>query len=135
MGNRAVITFEPYNENNVGIYVHWNGGRASVEGFLNACKELKCNDPCDDSYGITGMIYAICLFFNYDGSSIGVDVCKNLDENNSDNGVYVIGKDFKIVDRIFFEGEEEVNAEKTATICNDIIKKANKAFLRAKVQL
>jgi len=40
MGNRAVITTAPYSTSNVGIYVHWNGGRASVEGFLKACREL-----------------------------------------------------------------------------------------------
>lgn len=125
MGNRAVITHEPYNQSNIGIYVHWNGGRASIEGFLQACKELNYNDPCEDNYGFAGLVYAICLFFNYDGASIGVDVCSNLDEDNHDNGVYVIGKGFKIVDRKFFKGEEEINAEKTEHIKQSIIDKVN----------
>ena len=129
MGNRAVITHEPYNENNVGVYVHWNGGRASIEGFLQACKELGYRDPCEDNYGFTGMIYAMCLYFNYDGTSVGVDVCKNLDQHNFDNGVYVIGKGFKIVDRKFFEGEEEINLEKTEHIRNEIVTKSSKIKL------
>ena len=32
MGNRAVITTE---KKDLGIYLHWNGGRDSVEAFLN----------------------------------------------------------------------------------------------------
>ena len=31
MGNQAFIVPK---HSNVGIYVHWNGGRGSVEGFL-----------------------------------------------------------------------------------------------------
>jgi hypothetical protein len=42
MGNRAVITTtrerEPKNSNEIGIYLHWNGGRNSVEAFLTYCK-------------------------------------------------------------------------------------------------
>jgi hypothetical protein len=38
MGNRAVITLKPHEGksygNQVGIYVHWNGGRDSIEAFL-----------------------------------------------------------------------------------------------------
>ena len=37
MGNRAVITTE---NKKIGIYLHWNGGRDSVEAFLKYC-ELK----------------------------------------------------------------------------------------------
>jgi len=39
MGNRAVITFATYT-NAPAIYLHWNGGRASVEGFLSAARQL-----------------------------------------------------------------------------------------------
>ena len=35
MGNRAVITTKENMYNNgVAIYLHWNGGRDSVEAFL-----------------------------------------------------------------------------------------------------
>jgi hypothetical protein len=36
MGNRAVITTE---QKRIGVYLHWNGGLDSVEGFLTYCKE------------------------------------------------------------------------------------------------
>jgi hypothetical protein len=35
MGNRAVITD---NKQRIGIYLHWNGGRDSVEAFLKYCE-------------------------------------------------------------------------------------------------
>ncbi len=34
MGNRAVITTE---DKQMGVYLHWNGGRDSVEAFLDYC--------------------------------------------------------------------------------------------------
>ena len=35
MGNRAVITTKENMDNNgIGIYLHWNGGRDSVRAFL-----------------------------------------------------------------------------------------------------
>ena len=42
MGNRAVITnsksFDVANSTDLGVYLHWNGGRDSVEAFLKYCK-------------------------------------------------------------------------------------------------
>ena len=43
MGNRAVITtrkagVNPANSDATGVYLHWNGGRDSVEAFLAYCK-------------------------------------------------------------------------------------------------
>lgn len=35
MGNRAVITT---TDQRIGIYLHWNGGKDSVEAFLKYCK-------------------------------------------------------------------------------------------------
>lgn len=44
MGNRAVITTSKStdikNSTDIGIYLHWNGGRDSVQAFLKYC-ELK----------------------------------------------------------------------------------------------
>jgi len=39
MGNRAVVCFDEYNDDAIGIYLHWNGGRDSVEAFLMAAKK------------------------------------------------------------------------------------------------
>ena len=118
MGNRAVITFAPYKKTNVGIYLHWNGGRASVEGFLQACKELGYRTPGSDSpYAMARLIGVIGTFLG--GTlSVGAGICSALDCDTGGNGLYVIGGDWEIVGREYLrEGfREEVNPEKTRQI-------------------
>ena len=106
MGNRAVITTrENFENNGVGIYIHWNGGRDSVEAFLDYCKLAGHRSPTDDCYGWARLTQVISNFFG--GSlSIGVDVVNNLDCDNWDNGVYLIDG-WKIVGRKYFDGEEQ----------------------------
>ena len=48
MGNRAVIATR---EKKIGVYLHWNGGRDSVEGFLTYCKLKGYRCPEKDNYG------------------------------------------------------------------------------------
>ena len=126
MGNRAVITFAPYKKSNVGVYLHWNGGRASVEGFLQACHDLGYRTPgSDPSYAMARLTHVICAFLG--GSlSVGVDQCKNLDCDNGDNGVYVIGPDgWTIAGREHIrEGfREEIDVEKTRQIAEVCVEK------------
>lgn len=123
MGNRAVITTAPFDENDVGIYVHWNGGRASIEGFLLAAKELGYrNMTSDRGYGLARLAQAIGLFFGADqDTNIGVGRVDKLDTNNYDNGTYLIGGNWEIVGRMYFDGEEEISAEKTRQIADKII--------------
>lgn len=126
MGNRAVITTAPYSGNNVGIYLHWNGGRASVEAFLQAAKDLGYRSPGygSDSYGIAGLAGLIWAYLATDGLSAGIGLCKHLDTDNGDNGTYLIGKDWEIVGRKFFDGgREEINPKKTAQIKADVLEK------------
>lgn len=109
MGNRAVITTEKgwlCKENNLGIYLHWNGGRDSVEAFLTYCKMKGYRTPESDNYGWASLGAVITNFFGADGTSIGIDIVSRLDCNNFDNGVYII-KDWEIIDRKFFEGREQ----------------------------
>ena len=53
MGNRAVITAslsnDPQTSNDIGIYLHWNGGRDSVEAFLEYCKRRGFRPPDQDN--------------------------------------------------------------------------------------
>jgi hypothetical protein len=98
MGNRAVITFDK----KVGIYLHWNGGLDSVGAFLKYC-ELR--GFRFDDYGLARLVQIISNFFGGD-LSIGVGPYNELDTDNGDNGVYVV-KDWKIVERLFYEGEEQ----------------------------
>ena len=107
MGNRAVITLPRFEKDKktVGIYLHWNGGRDSVEAFLKYCELRGFRSPEKDDYGIARLVQVIANFFGGD-LSIGVNNCDMLDTDNYDNGVYLI-KDWKIVGRKFFKGEEQ----------------------------
>ena len=115
MGNRAVITTNnnlndtplQNRADKTGIYLHWNGGRDSVEGFLAYCKLKKYRGPDEDeSYCLARLVQVIANFFD-SGLSVGVGPLNQLDCDNYDNGVYVIGKNWKIVDRKYYEGEEQ----------------------------
>ena len=106
MGNRAVITSKENFENNgIGIYLHWNGGRDSVEAFLKYCELKGYREPTSDCYGWARLTQVIGNFFG-GSTSLGVDVVNRLDCDNWDNGVYIIDG-WKIVDRKYFEGEEQ----------------------------
>jgi len=103
MGNRAVIAFVDdkgkQDKNSVGIYLHWNGGRDSVEGFLQAAKDYGIRSG---SYGVARLTQIICNSFP--GTlSVGVGVVKKLDCDNWDNGVYWVDKEFNIVSREYIE--------------------------------
>ena len=102
MGNRAVITTE---EKQIGIYVHWNGGRESIETFLAYCDLKEYRPPETDCYGWARMCQVIANYFG-GGLSIGIDKYNRLDTDNWDNGVYII-KDWKIVGREFQKYKDE----------------------------
>ena len=61
MGNRAVITTE---DKQLGVYVHWNGGRSSIEAFLTYCKlkEYRTPETKYREYGFS-IIFGIYLLF------------------------------------------------------------------------
>ena len=109
MGNRAVITTstseDVKNSKDIGIYLHWNGGRDSVEGFLKFCELAGYRSPDVDNYGWAQLCRIIGNFFG-DGMSVGIDTCDHLDCDNYDNGVYII-RNWKIVDRKYFNGKEQ----------------------------
>ena len=101
MGNRAVITDE---RKKVGIYLHWNGGRDSIEGFLKYCKMKGYRN---DDYGMARLAQTICNYFD-DGLSCGVDLLENLDCDNWDNGMYIINTStWEITGREYFNGVEQ----------------------------
>lgn len=102
MGNRCVITTR---DKRVGIYLHWNGGRDSVEAFLKYCELKNYRPPEEDNYGWARLCQVIGNFFG-GGLSIGIDEYKHLDADNGDNGVYII-ENWKIVDREYFDRHEQ----------------------------
>lgn len=98
MGNRAIV--KPINEN-IGVYLHWNGGVDSVTAFLEYCKLKGYRDfggERVDGYGIARFVQVVSNFFG-GTTSIGIEM--NVDEteecaNGLDNGIYVIdGWDIK----------------------------------------
>ena len=91
MGNRAVITTEQaYNNNGIGVYLHWNGGRDSVEAFLMYCKLREFRAPSSDSaYGWARFCQVVGNYFG-GGLSLGIGNVDTLDCDNWDNGVYLI---------------------------------------------
>lgn len=100
MGNRAVITDV---EKNIGIYLHWNGGRDSVEGFLTYCKMRGFRF---DDYGRARFCQIVANFFGGDGLSIGIDLYDRCDTDNWDNGVYVVDN-WEIVERLYMRNDEQ----------------------------
>ena len=103
MGNRAVITTKENFENNgVGIYVHYCGDLESIEAFLTYCKIIDARQPEDDDYGWATLSRVIGNYFG-DTTGIGINVIDQLDTINSDNGTY-ISKDWQVVDRYYSKG-------------------------------
>lgn len=102
MGNRAVITTE---DKKIGVYLHWNGGRDSVEAFLQYCKLKGYGAPEQDCYGWARLCQVVGNFFG-GSTSIGIDILENLDCDNFDNGLYII-KNWEIVGREFTRGCEQ----------------------------
>lgn len=102
MGNRAVISTE---DKRIGVYLHWNGGRDSVEAFLAYCKIKGYRPPEEDNYGWARLCQVISNFFG-GVLSVGIDEFEKLDCKNWDNGTYII-KNWEIVGREYFDGCEE----------------------------
>jgi len=91
MGNRCLIAFKEKEskkkkEEVPCIYLHWNGGRDSVEAFLDASKRLGVRTN-DQFYGMARMTQIIS---NYLGGtlSIGISNVGDWDLGFLDNGVY-----------------------------------------------
>jgi hypothetical protein len=123
MGNRAVIATRVEGvpkEYSPAIYVHWNGGRDSVESFLkiiNEKLEVRSGD-----YGWARLIQTITNFFG--GSlSVGAGVITRMDQDNYDNGVYWLDftkNGWEIVGREFFENRKEQQEYDIDRMANDI---------------
>ena len=118
MGNRAVITT---GSKNIALYLHWNGGRASVEAFLQAGKELGYRCPSENSYGWLRLGALVGSFFP-DGLSCGLGTYDSMNgAADGDNYTYII-KGWEIVrHEVPNSYKEEINPEKTEYIKNIVI--------------
>ena len=104
MGNRAVITG---TDKRTAIYLHWNGGRDSVEGFLEYARLKGVRSPkTDPPYALARLTQIIGNFLG--GTlSLGIVPYEEMYADNGDNGAYIVGDDWKIVGREFFDGKEQ----------------------------
>nr|DAU60563.1 MAG TPA: hypothetical protein [Caudoviricetes sp.] len=92
------------NPNQIGVYLHWNGGRTCIEAFLKYCELKQYRTPDTDCYGWARLCQVIGNFFG-GGLSLGIDCAMNLDCANYDNGTYVI-ENWEIVGRLHLEHSE-----------------------------
>ena len=113
MGNRAVVAFESAlsNGEETSIYLHWNGGRDSVEGFLMVAKELRI--PATPA-GLTALAETLgpAFFNNTEESPTGLTIYLQpysvADTDNYDNGTYILKNgEWEISQRLFNEGSEQ----------------------------
>lgn len=122
MGNRAVITTAPFGLDNIGIYVHWNGGPESIAAFLGAAKKLGMRSPeMDESYAMARLTQIIANYFG-GSTSIGIGLVADLDFDNGDNGTYLIGGDWEIVGREF-GGESTIDDDRRQRIEAEVMSK------------
>ena len=124
MGNRAVITFATHT-NAPAIYLHWNGGRASIEGFLSAARQLglrHARTPQAQTEALDQLAEMLARF--YFRCNVGMTVYRlhyaGSDRDNGDNGTYLIGRDLTIIDRLFKPRADEINPAKTAAIIEQL---------------
>jgi hypothetical protein len=124
MGNRAVISLgKRRSSENVAIYLHWNGGRASIEGFLLATKAIMAGREGDGLYATARLVETIGSFFE-GNTSVGVGLQSSLDCDNGDNGMYLVDPEsLEIIGRYYCEGyREEIDLAKTNIIAARLIR-------------
>ena len=120
MGNRALITLSTKRAAPA-IYLHWNGGRASVLGFLKAARQLEITaDNDEELMQQLGRMIAR-RFFGVELDALHVYSCAYGEGMSSDNGVYLINRELEIVDRLQAPPVDEINAEKTRLICDAVL--------------
>ena len=130
MGNRAVITMTE-RDDSPAIYLQWNGGKDSIEGFLLAAKKfaevrpvamegrLACGPYLNEKKFMDEFAEMIRKHF---GLNTYRKEYKQADTDNWDNGTYIINGLMEIVDRRYVpEGyTEEEDQEKTIGIALQI---------------
>ena len=120
MGNRAVVKFE---NSNLGVYLHWNGGYDSVHAFTQYCK-LKGYRT--DDYGIARLCQVVGNFFG--GSlSLGLWTMERMmtpgivESYYLDNGVYELDNNWEIIrhwDSELVETEYHEGYDLTEFLCD-----------------
>ena len=119
MGNRAVVSFST-SPAAPSIYLHWNGGRASIEGFLAGCLDAGYAATGDQKQDMDEIERCLRPYFARNGECMSIyrQPVGRADCDNGDNGWYILDQStLAITGRLHNEGEEEeINADKKANI-------------------
>ena len=121
MGNRAIITG---TDKKMAVYLHYNGGRDSVEAFLKYC-DLQGYRGFPDDYAYSRLCQVVGNFFAPGGMGVGISPYTD-DEDMAcyadDNGVYVVDG-WDIVDRVYphdnFKEQAEYELDDMLEAIND----------------
>jgi hypothetical protein len=115
MGNRAVVSFST-SPTAPSIYLHWNGGRASIEGFLAGCMDAGYVATGDQEQDMDQIERCLRPFFARSGECLSIyrQPVSRADTDNWDNGWYILDQTtLAITGRLHNEGDaEEINADK-----------------------
>ena len=131
MGNRCVITDEART---ISVYLHWNGGIGSVEGFLTYCGMKGCRGFGEDtSYAAARLIQVVGNFFG-GYLSLGVSPYSTDEaEDPGDNGIYVV-RGWKIVKHLVRENwdkpgldEKDIEHEKREYPLDEMLRAIDEA--------
>lgn len=123
MGNRAVIT-PSTNDNAPSIYLHWNGGLASVEAFLAAARHLSIRGSDAANFDRIAELIATHFFKCEVGMTVYRQSYGRADSDNWDNGTYLVDENLNIVDRLYQRNGEEFNPKKPREIFEHITQRA-----------
>ncbi len=118
MGNRAVVSFST-NPTAPSLYLHWNGGRASIEGFLAGCLDAGYQATGDQKQDMDQIERCLRPFFARNGECMSIyrQPVGRADTDNGDNGWYILDQStLAITGRLHKREAEEINADKTANI-------------------
>ncbi len=119
MGNRAVIELEGSGK---GIYMHWNGGKDTIDPLLEVAKEYEIQKEGGNVF----LMFKLSQIISNAFGETKVSSIDMLDCDNYDNGVYVINSDLEIVDRKFTRHPEQNHWDFDGM--KEFIEKANYGF-------
>lgn len=99
MGNRCIITTQKaWCADGSGLYLHWNGGRDSVNAFTTYCRLKGFRSPVRDwGYALARLTQVVSNWF---GGSLSVGIVPARCGAGDDNGVFFLGNDWKVARHI-----------------------------------
>lgn len=123
MGNRAVISFSKA-PNAPSLYFHWQGGRDSIEGFLQAAIDLGYHHVGSQKADMDQLETFFRPFFAEKTRCMSIyrQPVSQADKDNGDNGWYLIDPiTLEIVGREFKRYGEQIDQEKKKYVHDTVV--------------